>query len=79
MGIPRLRIGRTSNRRERRDRRESYLGVFQMGWVFVPLLPPDRQIRWVNKPNTTGFAVSGLDLAIQAERKASAGTFLCAC
>ena len=34
------------------------------------LLPPDRQIRRLNKLNTAGFAILGLDLAIQAERKA---------
>ncbi len=38
----------------------------------MPLLPPDRQIRRLNKLNTIGFAILGLDLAIQAECKANA-------
>jgi len=35
----------------------------------LQLLPPDLAIRRLNKPNTTGFAILGLDLAIQAERQ----------
>ena len=36
------------------------------------LLLPDRQIRQPNNLNTTGFAVLGLDLAIQAEQTVAA-------